>query len=95
MLAALNALDIEDVNVSVDGPEIPILDGSSDIFIKKLLEAGLEKVESTKEEYIVTESFNYVDPITGSEFAVYPSDKFEVNVILIFLKILWETWLLY
>lgn len=84
LLAALNALDIEDVNVSVDGPEIPILDGSSDIFIKKLLEAGLEKVESTKEEYIVTESFNYVDPTTGSEFAVYPSDKFEVNVILNF-----------
>lgn len=84
LLAALNALDIEDVNVSVDGPEIPILDGSSDIFIKKLLEAGLEKVESTKEEYIITESFNYVDPTTGSEFAVYPSDKFEVNVILNF-----------
>ncbi len=84
LLAALNALDIEDVNVSVDGPEIPILDGSSDIFIKKLLEAGLEKIESTKEEYIITESFNYVDPTTGSEFAVYPSDKFEVNVILNF-----------
>ncbi len=84
LLAALNALNIEDVDISVDGPEIPILDGSSDIFVKKLLEVGLEKVESTREEFVVTEAFNYVDPLTGSEFAVYPSDKFEVNVILNF-----------
>src|SRR5690554_1357804 len=29
LLAALSALDIEDVTIYIDGPEVPILDGSS------------------------------------------------------------------
>lgn len=84
LLAALSGLNIEDVNISLDGPEIPILDGSSDIFVKKILEVGLDQLTSTKEEFCITESFTYTDALTGSEYAVYPSDHFEVNVILNF-----------
>jgi UDP-3-O-[3-hydroxymyristoyl] N-acetylglucosamine deacetylase/3-hydroxyacyl-[acyl-carrier-protein] dehydratase len=84
LMAALNALKIEDVTVLVDGPEIPILDGSSEIFIQNLLASGLEQVESTKEEFVVTEAFNFSDPDTGSEYAVYPSEHLELNTILHF-----------
>lgn len=84
LLAALTGLNIEDINIEVDGPEIPILDGSSALFIERILESGLTQSESTKEPYVVTEAFTYSDPITGSEYAVYPSDDFELNVILHF-----------
>lgn len=84
LMAALNALQIEDVTVLVDGPEIPILDGSSGIFVEKMLEVGLDQVETSKDEYVVTEAFNFTDPDTGSEYAVYPSDHLELNTILHF-----------
>lgn len=84
LLAALTGLNIEDINIEVDGPEIPILDGSSAIFIDRILESGLIQSESIKEPYIVTEAFTYSDPNTGSEYAIYPADDFELNVILHF-----------
>jgi UDP-3-O-[3-hydroxymyristoyl] N-acetylglucosamine deacetylase/3-hydroxyacyl-[acyl-carrier-protein] dehydratase len=84
LMAALNALHIEDVIVSLDGPEIPIMDGSSAGFVNHLLESKLEKHESTKEVYVITEPFTFFDDNTGSEYAVYPSETFELNTILKF-----------
>ncbi|MCZ2101343.1 MAG: bifunctional UDP-3-O-[3-hydroxymyristoyl] N-acetylglucosamine deacetylase/3-hydroxyacyl-ACP dehydratase [Chitinophagales bacterium] len=84
LLASVHALSIEDLTIEVDGPEIPILDGSAALFIQKFNEAGLEEKPSDKEHYIVTEPFTFVDPETGSEYAVFPSDHFELNTILNF-----------
>ncbi len=84
LLAAINALNIEDVSIEVDGPEIPILDGSATIFVDKLLASGLIEVPSDKEDFVVTEPFTFTDPETGSEYVVLPSDKFELNTILHF-----------
>lgn len=84
LLAAANALQIEDLWVYVDGPEIPILDGSAAIFIEKLNMAGLEEIQSNRDIYVVSEAFNFVDSETGSEYAIYPSDHFELSTILNF-----------
>jgi UDP-3-O-[3-hydroxymyristoyl] N-acetylglucosamine deacetylase/3-hydroxyacyl-[acyl-carrier-protein] dehydratase len=85
LLAALNALSIEDALIEVNGPEIPILDGSSACFIQALCKDGvLESNESTKDFFAVNEAFSFSDPDTGSEYAVYPSDELELNVILEF-----------
>jgi UDP-3-O-[3-hydroxymyristoyl] N-acetylglucosamine deacetylase / 3-hydroxyacyl-[acyl-carrier-protein] dehydratase len=84
LLSALHALNIEDVNITVNGPEIPIMDGSAKSFMELILAAGLEKEESTREILVIKEAFNFTDPDTGAEYAVYPSDDFELNVILHF-----------
>jgi UDP-3-O-[3-hydroxymyristoyl] N-acetylglucosamine deacetylase len=42
LMAALYALGITNLVAELRGPEIPILDGSASIFIKKILNAGLE-----------------------------------------------------
>lgn len=84
LMAALNALHIEDATIWLDGPEIPILDGSSSEFITLLLNANLKKEETTKDVFVVNEPFTFVDEETGSEYAVYPSETFELNTILKF-----------
>lgn len=84
LMAALSALNLEDILVLVDGPEIPILDGSSEIFIQQLLAAGLDQAASTKEVFEITETFSFSDPDTGSEYVVYPSDHLELKTILHF-----------
>lgn len=84
LLAALNALELEDVNIFADGPEIPILDGSAAIFVQQLVDSGLDRAESTRDEYVVTEAFTYVDNNTGSEYAIYPAEELELNTILHF-----------
>ncbi|MDR2677672.1 MAG: UDP-3-O-acyl-N-acetylglucosamine deacetylase [Puniceicoccales bacterium] len=41
LLAALNGLSVDNVFVEVDGPELPILDGSAENFTRLLREAGI------------------------------------------------------
>lgn len=47
LLAALAGLHIDNVFVEIDGPEVPIMDGSSLPFISKILEAGIAKQAKT------------------------------------------------
>lgn len=84
LLAALSALDIEDVTIYIDGPEVPILDGSSVIYIEKFKEAGLTTEPSVREEFTITESFVYHDEASGAEYAVFPSSKLELTSIVSF-----------
>ena len=46
LLAAINGLSIDNILIEVDGPEIPIMDGSSSPFVDLLLEAGYRQQKS-------------------------------------------------
>lgn len=43
LMSALAGLEIDNVLVEVDGPEMPILDGSSRIFVEHILQAGIRR----------------------------------------------------
>jgi len=43
LLGALSGLGVDDVRVEVDGPEVPVLDGSAAPFVILLHEAGLRR----------------------------------------------------
>jgi UDP-3-O-[3-hydroxymyristoyl] N-acetylglucosamine deacetylase len=43
LLSALAALNVDNLYVELDGPEIPIMDGSAFYFIQKILEAGIAR----------------------------------------------------
>jgi UDP-3-O-[3-hydroxymyristoyl] N-acetylglucosamine deacetylase/3-hydroxyacyl-[acyl-carrier-protein] dehydratase len=82
LMAAISALGIQDLNIYVNGPEIPILDGSSAIFYDKFLQAGLSSVPSTREIFQIKEAIFYKHPESNAEYAILPSDKLELSVIL-------------
>lgn len=83
-LSALSGLGIDNVLIAVDGPEVPILDGSARYFVEALLEAGAEEQEEDREYFEVNEPITYRDPITGSELVALPSDNFEVTTLIDF-----------
>ncbi|MBI4654217.1 MAG: UDP-3-O-acyl-N-acetylglucosamine deacetylase [Nitrospirae bacterium] len=43
LLSTLSALNIDNLYIELDGPEVPIMDGSAVIFTQKILEAGISK----------------------------------------------------
>lgn len=51
LLAALAGLGIDNVLIEVNGPEIPILDGSSAQFVRDILDAGIAN-QSAKRPYL-------------------------------------------
>lgn len=55
LLAALYGLKIDNARIEVDGPEIPILDGSAGPFAARLLEAGIREQDAPARHLSLTE----------------------------------------
>lgn len=52
-LAAIVALGVDNVFVDVDGPEMPVLDGSSMPWVRAILEAGVREGHKTQNRIVV------------------------------------------
>lgn len=79
-MAALYALGIDNVLIKVNAPEIPILDGSSRIYVEEITRVGLEEQDADKDFYVVKHKMEIVDENTGSKIMVLPDDEFSVEV---------------
>ncbi len=82
LLAALYGSEIDNALITINGPEVPIMDGSSKLFVDEIERVGL--IEQTKErEYIILkENISYRDPNTDSEILFVPSNEFRLTVIV-------------
>jgi UDP-3-O-[3-hydroxymyristoyl] N-acetylglucosamine deacetylase / 3-hydroxyacyl-[acyl-carrier-protein] dehydratase len=81
-MAALVGLEIDNVLIQLDGPEPPIMDGSSIQFINKLNEAGKEEQNALREFLVVEESIFYREVEREVEMAALPLDDFRVTVMV-------------
>jgi len=76
LMAALAALDVDNAIVELDGPEVPIMDGSALPFIQLIDRAG-RRVQEAERQYI--EILETVEAVDGAKVArLSPSDRFEV-----------------
>jgi len=84
VLSALTGLQIDNVLMEVDGPEVPIMDGSAMPFVEALKTAGIEEQDEAREFFEVEEPIVYRDEETGSEMMALPSEKYEVITLIDF-----------
>lgn len=81
-LAALVGLQIDNVMIQLDGPEPPIMDGSSKMFIDALEKAGFVEQNALRNFFEVTESISYRDKERDVEIAALPLDDYRVTVMV-------------
>lgn len=81
-LAALVGLELDNVLIEVDGPEAPIMDGSSLPFVQILKEAGAEEQNALRDYYEVQDSLFYRDASRNVEIAALPLDDYRVTVMI-------------
>ncbi len=84
VLAALVGLEIDNVLIELDSPELPIMDGSSKFFVEALEKAGVVEQNANREEYIVKDVISYKDEATGSEITIIPSDEYQITTMVDF-----------
>lgn len=84
VLAALVGLDIDNVLITLNAPEPPIMDGSSKYFVQALEEAGIVEQEAEREIYVIKDVISYRDEATGSEITVIPADSYQVTTMVDF-----------
>jgi UDP-3-O-[3-hydroxymyristoyl] N-acetylglucosamine deacetylase len=77
LLAAIMAVGIDNLTVAIDGPEVPVLDGSALPFVSLLMEAGVERQSHIKS------CIEFIRPVTVSCadkcVTISPSSSFEIS----------------
>lgn len=81
-VSALYASGIDNCLIEVDGPEMPILDGSALPYIENIERVGLEEQNAEKDFYIIKSKTTFKDEETGSQITIYPDDDFSVEVMV-------------
>jgi len=81
-LAALAGLQIDNVLIELDGPEPPIMDGSSKPFIEALLKAGLKEQDEDREYFEVKTNIKYTESDRKVEMIAMPLDSYRLTVMV-------------
>ncbi len=81
-MAALYAAGIDNCIIEVNGPELPILDGSAIEYSTKIEEAGIVEQNADKEYYVVKQRIKVVDENTGASLIVLPDDDFSIDTMV-------------
>ncbi|HEX8548220.1 MAG TPA: bifunctional UDP-3-O-[3-hydroxymyristoyl] N-acetylglucosamine deacetylase/3-hydroxyacyl-ACP dehydratase [Cytophagaceae bacterium] len=81
-LAAVVGLQIDNILIQLDGPEPPIMDGSSIQFVEAIEDAGLEEQNALRNFFEVPHSTFYKDPERDVEIAALPLDDYRVTVMV-------------
>ncbi|MBU6340436.1 MAG: bifunctional UDP-3-O-[3-hydroxymyristoyl] N-acetylglucosamine deacetylase/3-hydroxyacyl-ACP dehydratase [Bacteroidetes bacterium] len=84
VLSALIGTGIDNVLLEIDGPEMPIMDGTALPFVQALANAGKTELDAVRDYFIVTEPVSYKDEQTGTELLALPADEFEATVMIDF-----------
>lgn len=84
LLAALSGLQIDNALIKLDGPEVPILDGSAYPFLQKLKKAGVQEQDEERLYYAISKNMYYEDENAYSEMLGVrePSGKFRITVMV-------------
>lgn len=82
VLAALAGLEIDNVLMQIDGPEMPIMDGSSIEFVKQLKSIGVEYQKAEREYFDITENISYRDIDNHVEMVAMPLNDYRLTVMV-------------
>ncbi|NGX58908.1 MAG: UDP-3-O-acyl-N-acetylglucosamine deacetylase [Chlamydiae bacterium] len=82
VLAAFNAMGIDNALLELSGPEVPIMDGSAEPFVEAILESGIAEQEEMKEIHPLR------SPVSWSDGKVHlvaiPAEEFSISYTLHF-----------
>lgn len=82
VLAALYAMQVDNALIQLNGPEVPIMDGSSMPFIQAIKNVGLEEQEAEREYFELQENIKWEDVEKGIEFLAIPDEKYRITVMV-------------
>ena len=76
LLSALYALEIDNLKIEISASEIPILDGTSQVFLQEINKIGLKIQDKKSKEFIVDKLISFKSS-KGVQFHLIPSDEYK------------------
>ncbi len=77
LLSALYGMGVDNVFIELDGPEVPIMDGSATPFLVLLEEAGLKRQSVPKKILKIVKPFHF--EMDGKSVSVEPASDFRIS----------------
>ncbi|MBM3421447.1 MAG: UDP-3-O-[3-hydroxymyristoyl] N-acetylglucosamine deacetylase, partial [Bacteroidetes bacterium] len=82
VLAAFHGKRVDNALIEIDGPEAPIMKGSSYMFTQAINQAGIVEQNADRNYYVVKEKIAFSDEEHGVDLIIYPDDHFSINVLI-------------
>lgn len=83
-MAALVGLGIDNVLIEMDGPEVPILDGSAKQFMDAIESAGIQEQDAKRVVYSIDTNIHYYDPVKNVDMLAVPSSNYQITTLIDF-----------
>ncbi|HAX91010.1 MAG TPA: UDP-3-O-[3-hydroxymyristoyl] N-acetylglucosamine deacetylase [Rhodospirillaceae bacterium] len=82
LMAALRAADVDNAIVEVDGPEVPVMDGSADSFVFLIEMAGVKEQNAPRREIVIVKPVEV--SMNGKHVSLMPADSAQFSVEIAF-----------
>lgn len=82
ILAALYGCQVDNALITINGPEIPIMDGSSELFVTEFDRVGYTEQTAEREYLILEENIPWEDVEKGIEFLAIPDVHHRITVMV-------------
>ncbi len=83
-LAALRGMGVDNCLIEVDGPEVPILDGSSKYYVEAIKSVGLQEQDEERKYFVIKEKMVFEDKEKGVKLIALPDDSFSIDTHISF-----------
>jgi len=81
-MAALAAFGIDNLHVDIDGPEVPVLDGSAAPFIREIQQAGIRNLDSCRKFVAIRKPLEIIEG--EKRISIIPSRFFRISFDIAF-----------
>lgn len=84
VLAALVGMGVDNCLMEINGPEIPIMDGSSGPFVELIEKAGVQEQDAAKVWYSIDENIFHYDEGKRVEMVAMPAMEYQITTLIDF-----------
>jgi UDP-3-O-[3-hydroxymyristoyl] N-acetylglucosamine deacetylase/3-hydroxyacyl-[acyl-carrier-protein] dehydratase len=84
VLAALVGMGVDNCLIEIDGPETPIIDGSSAPFVKIIADSGVVEQPAAKAWYSIDTNITHYDKGKRVEMVVLPASDYKITTLIDF-----------
>lgn len=84
VLAALVGMGVDNCLIEINGPEMPIMDGSSEPFVEIIEEAGVIEQDATKIWYSIDDNIFHYDEDKRVEMVAMPAVDYQITTLIDF-----------
>ena len=84
VLAALVGMGVDNCLIEINGPETPIIDGSSEPFVEIIEESGVIEQEAAKNWYTIDTNITYYNEEKRVELVAMPAVEYKITTLIDF-----------